>query len=315
MAFKSRPPTGKPPWPIILIAGIQKTGKSFSAAEASASPYVDRTLWIGVGEDDPDEYKNIPGARFEIGIHDGTYQGILQSVTEAVNEPSDPARPNMIVMDSGSMLWQLIVDNVQLIADRREKNRGQITMDLWNKAASQWKAVMAQLNRHNGPVVITARMNEVTVMKGGKPTTEKTWKHEGHKSLPFDVGVIVEFEAPRAARITGARSLRHDVPLGEHKPFPNFTLSGLWEAFGYVEPGNTAPRQHSGTQPVAEADPVQRDWLTEASVLSSVDGLRALYMDAQAAEAPPEVLAGIQGMAAQFAAPQAVDPPSEPSGQ
>lgn len=69
-------------------------------------------------------------------------------------------------------------------------------------------------------------------------------------------------------------------------------------------------------QPLVESAPVpQRDWRAEAVACASEDALRALYMDAQAANASPEVLAGIQGMAANFATPQAAESPSEPSGQ
>lgn len=69
-------------------------------------------------------------------------------------------------------------------------------------------------------------------------------------------------------------------------------------------------------QPLVETAPAsQRDWHADAVACASEDALRALYMDAQAANASPEVLAGIQGMAAQFAALQAPESPSEPSEQ
>ena len=37
MTLITRKPTGKPPWPIMLIAGVEKSGKTYSAAQASAS--------------------------------------------------------------------------------------------------------------------------------------------------------------------------------------------------------------------------------------------------------------------------------------
>lgn len=69
-------------------------------------------------------------------------------------------------------------------------------------------------------------------------------------------------------------------------------------------------------QPLVESAPApQRDWHAEAVACASEDALRALYMDAQAAGASPEVLAGIQGMAANFATPQAPESPPEPVEQ
>ena len=35
MALKTRKPTGKPPWPILLLAGRPKAGKSYAAAAAT----------------------------------------------------------------------------------------------------------------------------------------------------------------------------------------------------------------------------------------------------------------------------------------
>lgn len=68
--------------------------------------------------------------------------------------------------------------------------------------------------------------------------------------------------------------------------------------------------------PLIEAAPTpQRDWHAEAVACASEDALRALYMDAQAANASSEVLAGIQGMAANFATPQDPEPTSEPVEQ
>lgn len=72
MTFQTRKPTGKPSWPLLLAAGGEGTGKSYLAAEASASDLIGKTYWLGYGEQDPDDYGNIPGADFDIVEHDGT---------------------------------------------------------------------------------------------------------------------------------------------------------------------------------------------------------------------------------------------------
>jgi hypothetical protein len=310
--LKTRKPTGKPPWPIVLIAGIEKAGKSYSCAEASASPHIGRTFWIGIGEDDPDEYGAIPGARFEIVEHDGSHQQILDSIKAAAAEPHEPGRPNMIVVDSVSNYWDLIEDDLQRIADGRERNRGQITMDLWNKGKQRWRSMMDALRTHKGPVLLTARMDQVTVMRNGKPTHDKQWKIQAHKTLPFDVGIIVQMTARGQAEITGARSLRHDVPLGERRAFPNFTVPALWDAFGYTEPDGTADRQHTGTTVTATPDDDAQqsldvasptDWQAEIAKATSADDLRDLWKRAQRENAGQPVLDQIT-QAASAAQPQ-----------
>ena len=258
MSLKTRKPTGLAPWPITLVAGAEKAGKSWSAAEASGSDLIGRTLWVGIGEDDPDEYALIPGANFEIVEHAGTYRSILDELTNAVAEPQGD-KPTLIVVDSMTRLWDLIVGDVQEIANRRAREKArkynkpvsdddvQISMDLWNTAKQRWEHVIDTLRFHTGPVVLTARLKQVTVMGAdGKPTTEKTWKIEAEKSLPYDVGAIVELPARGEAYLSGVAS--------------------------------------------ASAG---RDWLAEVAAATDTLMLRQIYADAKAAGAPPAVASAI----------------------
>ena len=84
MSLKTRKPTGLPAWPILLIAGVEKAGKTYAAAAASSSDLIGRTLWVSIGEDDPDEYGAIPGARFEIirDLGGNFYANIFRSIGE-----------------------------------------------------------------------------------------------------------------------------------------------------------------------------------------------------------------------------------------
>jgi hypothetical protein len=254
-----RKPTGRPPWPITLIAGAEKAGKSYACAAASASELVGRTFWIGVGEDDPDEYGAIEGADFEIAQHDGTYRGILTALREASTAPTVDGKPTLLVLDSATRLWEMLSDEAQQMANRRRKNNNPdadspISMDLWNRAADRWHNVMDVVRAHQGPTLITARLDVVTVLdEQGKPTKERMTKIKSQKTLPFDVGVIVEMPSRGETYITGARSLRLDVPMAERKSLPNFTVHDLWVRLGLAEAGATAPRQHSAADGAASA--------------------------------------------------------------
>ena len=47
---RTRKPTGKASWPLVLLAGREKCGKSYTASKLSASDLIDRTLYIEIGE-------------------------------------------------------------------------------------------------------------------------------------------------------------------------------------------------------------------------------------------------------------------------
>jgi hypothetical protein len=258
MSLTTRKPTGKPSWPIMLLAGAEKAGKSYACAVASTSPIVGRSIWIGVGEKDPDEYGAIDGARFEIAEHDGTYRGILAALKGAAELPFENGVPNLIVLDSATRLWEMLSDEAQVLANRRRKNNSDtdspIGMDLWNRATDRWRDVMNVLNDHQGPSLITARLDVVTVLDDqGKPTKERMTKIKSQKSLPFDVDVVVEMPARGHSFITGARSLRFDVPMDERKSIADFTVHGLWDRLGLTKKDATAPRQLSGADGNASA--------------------------------------------------------------
>jgi hypothetical protein len=254
VTLQTREPTGKPPWPIIAVAGVEKSGKSWSLAEASGSELIGRTLWISAGEDDPDEYGAVPGARFEIVLHDGTYRDILRAVNEAVEAPrATDGRPTLIGLDSGTTTWDLIKDLSQQTANARASRKqkrnvteADVTSDLWNIATQRWRNILNALRRHDGPVVITARLDEVTVFENGQPTKTKAWKVQGQKNLPYDVGAIVELPARGEAYLTGVRSVKAQQKQPRVK-LDEFTLDTLWRYLGLDVEGATAPRQHSAT--------------------------------------------------------------------
>jgi hypothetical protein len=215
VTLQTRQPTGLPSWPIALIAGVEGSGKSWKIVEASASTMIHRTLWIGCGEDDPDEYGIIPGARFEIVLHDGTYRDILAAATAAVAEPAGPnGEPNLIVLDSGSRFWEQLKDaaqdtaNDRLIRKAQRSNRAAnvpddgatISPDLWNNARDRWYHVLNTFRAHQGPSVITSRLKITTVFENGEPTKEKMWDQKSQFDLPYDVGLYVQMRAPFPAR-------------------------------------------------------------------------------------------------------------------
>lgn len=258
----TRKPTGKPAWPILLIAGAEKAGKTYSAAEASASDLIGRTLWVGVGEDDPDEYGALPGARFEIVEHDGTYRGILAALTACAAQPAKPGKPNLIVLDSATRLWDLLCDEQQHVANERAKRKAEkfnrpvpdedatITMDQWNTAKQRWSHLIDTLRQHQGPSIVTARLENVTVLdEKGQPTTDRSWKVKAEKSLPYDVGCIVEMPKRGETYLAGVRSLRFkpDPAKPDRGKYAEFTVDKLWRDLGLADGAGT--RSHAAIDP------------------------------------------------------------------
>lgn len=257
----TRKPSGKPPWPILLIAGAEKAGKSYSSAEASASDLIARTLWVSVGEDEPDELGALPGVRFEIVEHDGTYRGILAALTACAAQPPVKGKPNLIVLDSATRLWDLLCDEQQVVANERAVRKAKkynrpvpdedatITMDQWNTAKQRWAHAIDTLRQHQGPSIVTARLESVTIVQDGQPTADKDWKVKAEKSLPFDVGCIVEMPQRGETYLTGVRSLRFkpDPNNPERTAYKPFTVDKLWRDLGLSE--DVGERRHSAVDP------------------------------------------------------------------
>lgn len=274
MSRQTRPLTGKPSWPLILLAGREKAGKTYAAVEAAASDLIGRTLLIVVGEDIPEEYRNIPGVgdRAEVVPHDGTYRDILAAVTWATEQPTVDGKPNHIVLDSASRVWALLSDAAQETANERAKRKGRkvgdagadIGRDLWNTATQRWYHILDELRRHQGPVTITARLDEISgTDANGQPTRDKEWKVQGQKNLRFEVGVLVELRAFGEAWLTGVKSLRFRPTPNEYVRLPeDWTVDGLWRQLGLADAANVGAREHADVRPQGEV--AERDALLVA---------------------------------------------------
>lgn len=262
---RTRKPTGKASWPIVLLAGQQKCGKSYTASRFSASDLVDRTFYIEVGEGSADQYGAIPGARYEIVEHDGSWADILAAVQWAVAQPTN-GKPHAVVIDSMTELWGLLADEQESIARGRGKDT--ITMDQWNAAKKRWRKVIDAARVNPGPVIFTARYNEVTVMRNGKPTTDKEWKVDAERNLAYEVDAIITWKQTREPYINGVRTVAFDVPAGGFAPKDpaNFDLDKFFRSLNIDGAERVCIPRKEDPHPPSEHDPTtEPGWGTAAN--------------------------------------------------
>src|SRR4051794_41411679 len=107
--LKTRQPTGRVPWPCILLEGEEKAGKSWALAQFSSSDKIGTLYWIDLNEGTGDEYGAIPGANYQLIEHDGSYAAVLaavQAVKAEARRAADAGEPpGVLGIDTGSALW------------------------------------------------------------------------------------------------------------------------------------------------------------------------------------------------------------------
>jgi hypothetical protein len=235
MTLKTRKPTGRAGWPKMLVEGSDKAGKSWSLAKLSASPKVGRTAVLVLGEDESrwNEYGKIPGVRFELVEHDGTWVSIMEAVQEAKAEAA-AARdagelPFVFGIDTMTAEWDGLKDWATHRARNSKKNRAllaqdpdaeiDVTINYWNDARGRHRALMRHLLTFPGIVVLIARGGEVAQVRNGQPVIgQKTWSVEGERNLPFDVSVHVRLSRDSRPLLVSASGVHCQIRPGIDPP-------------------------------------------------------------------------------------------------
>src|SRR5918911_1610172 len=221
--LKTRKPTGRVPWPCILLEGEEKAGKSWALAELSTSDRIGALYWIDLNEGAGDEYGAIPGANYQLIEHDGSYAQVLaavQAVKAEARRAADAGEPPVVLgIDTGSAIWDGLKDWASQRAAASARNREllkrdpnaevTITQNLWNDAGARWRKLQTELLTFPGVVVVTARGKEVTEVDAqGRPIEgRKTWSVQTHREFPYAATVWVRLRRGRRPLIVGARSV------------------------------------------------------------------------------------------------------------
>lgn len=271
-ALKTRTPTGRIPWPLILVEGPEKSGKSYGIAVLSASEKVGQTYWLDLGEGSADEYGAVPGARYLVVEHDGKWATIFAAVeaiyaeAERANAAGEP--PVVLAVDSMTAEWNMLKDWASNRARGSTSNKRKLAADpqaeisvpanYWNDANSRHAKLMRLLMTFPGIAVITARGKWVaSIGENGQPVEgKKEYRVEGQKSLAFDASCWVRLDREDPAKVIGLRSVHAGVRPGRDDPkeLPDdWTLE--WLVFDALkcDPNGTHARNMVELQPGDEA--------------------------------------------------------------
>lgn len=235
MALKKRKPSGEKKWPSTLIAGASKAGKSWACAEASSDPRIHSTFWLNVGEVEPDEYASIPGVDFDIIDYDGTLIGNEDSFIETLSlvlaegiKDADKGKTDLLVIDSFTNVWELVMNKVQSDSNEKIKKAGvdaTLTSASWRRANAYMDSITSLYKAFPGPVILTERL---------EPVSETEDRIRGQKNVPFDVDAVIEMPERGTTRITGLRSTV--TKFEKPQTIDDFSMSDLWNNFGFTLP-------------------------------------------------------------------------------
>ncbi|WP_341266940.1 AAA family ATPase [Gordonia malaquae] len=264
----TRRPSGSVPYPLILIEGAEKSGKSYAAAAFTASDRIGQTYWLDIGEGAADEYAAISGANYLVVVHDGTWPSIIAQVeaihAEAARAHDAGEKPVVLVIDSMTAVWDMLKDWVTARGRSTPKARQQLAkdpdaeikpaMNLWNDAGGRHGRLMHLLQTFPGIAIVTARGKTVSSLDdNGRPIPgSKEHKVEGHKNLAFDVSAWVRLSRDEPPLVVGVRSVHAGLRPGVDKPQtePNFSIEWLIWDLMQCDPSTSRIRDHVATQAV-----------------------------------------------------------------
>lgn len=312
MTFKltTRVPTGRVPWPLVLVEGPEKSGKSFGVAVLSASKKVGQTYWLDLGEGSADEYGAVEGARYLVVEHDGKWATIYSAIeaiyaeAQRANEAGEP--PVVIAIDSMTAEWNMLKDWASNRARQSKTNQRKLAQDpqaeisvpanYWNDANSRHAKLMRLLMTFPGIAVITARGKWVaSIGENGQPIEgKKEYRVEGQKSLAFDASCWVRLDRENPARVIGLRSVHAGVRPGRDEPkeLPDdWTLEWLVFEALRCDPNGSHARKLTELQPGDEAPESPRFTALLLAVQSAPDlqALRVQWSQIQPALADEEI--------------------------
>ncbi len=284
--FETQRPTGKPAWPLILVEGEEKAGKSTMCVELTASPRIGQSFMLAFGEPHANEYGAIPGANYEIVRYDGSYTDLLAKIdmvrliAEHANAHGQP--PVLLIIDSMVFVWKLLHQWTYNRAKESTSGKQKLAKDpdaeidpgrnLWNDANSRHANLVMALRRIPGIVIMTGRGKWVsgTDERTGQPTKVKEYTLETQKSLGFDVSCWVRLFREDRDRIIGLTSANPEIRLNAKKDREQYLPTDWsleWLIFDHMkfEPANAEVPDITLPKPDRSPEQIRQEALRPAT--------------------------------------------------
>lgn len=281
---RNHTPSGAPSWPRVLLSGPPGSWKSGTAALLSADPRITGMHWleIGDGENTADEYGAIPGVKYSIIDHDGSFLDIYNQVAAhyyLALEAEERGEVIALVMDSASGLNDMLTEMGDTKA--REKKIDQsskrdaratfwsveydatITPELRALIKKRDKQLWRIVHNWPGPVVLLSAERMAAVFENGQPNGKQDWWLECRKDLPSKVTAHVRLAGSDPATVVKLRSAKQMIRSDAQTPFTvdRFAVADLVFDWVGCEAGvSRAPmdREYDATAPMPDEVQVDR---------------------------------------------------------
>lgn len=235
--LRTRKPRTGCVWPLILLTGGEFSGKTTAVGIAAESGRFGRVWVLPFGEDPDQIAEYAPDA--EIVEHDGSlyeFAAAVDQIAAQVNaEPLVDGKPQLVFIDSGSVLWDLF----SAIAEARARKTDEAAADLmrnpyasvnigplnWSAVNKMWQRIIRQLKSMNAVVVMTARGKDGVVIDGrgqidnqAAKRGDKTYRVAVQSETPYEAHAFVKLDRIDPPQILGVRVGKHGLRPGIDEP-------------------------------------------------------------------------------------------------
>ncbi|GLY08317.1 hypothetical protein [Actinoplanes sp. NBRC 101535] len=285
--LRTRAPKAGCVWPLILLTGSEFSGKTTAVGIAAASGRFGRTWVLPFGED-PDQIAEYdPQAR--IVEHDGSpyeFTAAVEQIAAEINaQPLVDGKPQLVLVDSGSVLWDLF----SAIAEARARREDSTAADLmrnpyasvnigplnWSAVNKMWLRIIRQLKSMQAVVVMTARGKDGVIVNAqgqidnmAARRGEKTYRVAVQSETPYEAHAFVRLDREIPPAVLGVRVGRRglrpgiDDPIicdgkprmrnGKEMTFPPFSIE--WLVFDLMRFDPAGARTAAVTDPKPDLD-------------------------------------------------------------
>lgn len=245
---RTRRPDKTATWHVrALLTGEPGTHAEWMAAEITGDARLAGTFWLEAGQDvNADLYAQLPGADFDVIVHDGTWADMYEQVCAAwdtAHAVAEGGFPVALIITSMSGVHAMFNDT----ADRRARrqtataltSRGldpaaafssevhvEVHPDLWKLMQRRYGQLMGKILTWPGPVIMTARETRAA---------DGSWQLRGSDQLGFDVTAWIRLTRDDHPEIVSLNTAHHYSLTRSQRAVlrPEFTLPKLiWDWAG-----------------------------------------------------------------------------------